>query len=335
MTTILTVCYAAAGEAVGRSALELLAGARQLTEKLGGGSVQAVLLGAGVDGQAEALVRHGADGVWVVDHPRLQDPEVEAALAALERIIVQVAPDVALFSNDLLGGEIAPRLAYRLGAGIITDCTGFDVREEAGARTVRWLRPVYGSKAMAYMTVRGTFQVATMRSRAFDPLPDDSTRQGQVQAAGVDSSAPQDRVTLLEKIEEKQEGISLDQATIIVSGGRGIGGPEGFADLQKLADVLRAGVAGSRPAADSGWVPHSRLVGQTGKIVAPGLYIAVGISGAPQHMAGAGSSKFIVAINKDEEAPIFKVAHMGVVEEWQKVIPVFTAACERLIRGGG
>jgi electron transfer flavoprotein alpha subunit len=152
-----------------------------------------------------------------------------------------------------------------------------------------------------------------------------------VRAWAVDADAISSPVTLIEKIQQAEEGVSLDQAQIVVSGGRGMGGPEGFVVLDKLAKILGAAVAGSRVAADAGWVPHSRLVGQTGKIVAPRLYIAVGISGAPQHMAGAGSSKTIVAINKDEDAPIFKAAHVGLVAEWQQVIGAFTEACKKLM----
>jgi electron transfer flavoprotein alpha subunit len=249
----------------------------------------------------------------------------------LEQIVRQVAPSVVLFPNDLLGGEIGPRLAYRLKVGIVTDCIGFEVKTDTGAPASRWLRPTYGGKAMAYMTAQGALQIATIRSRAFELPQPDPARQGEVRAWVVDIGASPSSVTLLEKIQQAEEGVSLDQAQIIVSGGRGMGGPEGFVVLEKLAKILGAAVAGSRPAADSGWVPHSRLVGQTGKIVAPRVYIAVGISGAPQHMAGAGSSKTIVAINKDEDAPIFKAAHIGVVGEWQQVIGAFTETCQKLM----
>ena len=147
----------------------------------------------------------------------------------------------------------------------------------------------------------------------------------------VDVDSISSPVLLVERTREEMEGISLDQAQIIVSGGRGMEDEEGFSVLERLAETLGAAVGGSRPAADLGWVPHSRLVGQTGKIVAPNLYIAVAISGAPQHMAGAGSSNTIVAINKDEDAPIFKVAHVGVVDEWQNVIPALTTACKEML----
>ena len=186
---------------------------------------------------------------------------------------------------------------------------------------------------MAYMVAGGPMQLATIRSRAFEPLPADPGRQGQVQALEIDVDSISSQVSFLEEIQEKIEGISLDQAQIIVSGGRGMGNAGGFSALRDLAGVLGAAVGGSRPAADLGWVPHSRLVGQTGKIVAPNLYIAVAISGAPQHMAGAGASKTIVAINKDEDAPIFKVAHIGIVDEWENVLPALSAACRAVLNG--
>jgi len=139
------------------------------------------------------------------------------------------------------------------------------------------------------------------------------------------------RVSLVEEVREEVEGISLDEAEIVIGGGRGIGDPEGFSELETLAQILEGAVGSSRPPADSGWVPHGKLIGQTGKIVSPNLYIAIGISGAPQHMAGISSAKTIVAINKDEDAPIFKVAHLGVVDNWRQVVPALIRACRELV----
>jgi len=331
MTNILAVCFGmgtAFAKELPHAALEVLAASRQLAHKLGSSNVQAALLGPDVEEHAETLVHHGADQVFITSHPRLQYHEADAILGALETIVQRLSPDVILFPHDeLCGGNVAPRLAYRLGTGIVTDCVGFEVEGDA----IRWLRPVYGGKAMAYMVASGPVQLATTRSRAFEPLPADPARQGQVQTLEIDVDPISSPVSLVERTQEEIEGISLDQAQIIVSGGRGMEDEEGFSVLEDLAKILGAGLGGSRPAADLGWVSHSRLIGQTGKIVAPNLYIAVAISGAPQHMAGAGSSKTIVAINKDEDAPIFKVAHVGVVDEWQNVIPSLTAACKEIL----
>lgn len=329
MTSILSFCTASAEE-IPQVALEVLAAGRQLGHKLGNGNVQAILLGPRVEDHGQILVHHGADEVFVVSHPRLQHHEAGTILETLETIIQRLSPDVVLFPHDeLSGGNLGPRLAYRLGAGIVTDCTGFEVEGE----TIRWLRPVYGGKAMAYMVASGPVQLATMRALAFEPLPADPTRRGRVQALEIDVASISPRVLLVDRIavEEESEGPSLDRADIIVSGGRGMESKESFAILRELANVLGAAVGGSRPAADLGWVPHSHLVGQTGKIVAPSLYVAVAISGAPQHMTGAGSAKTIVAVNKDQDAPIFRVAQIGVVDEWQNVIPTLIEECERIV----
>jgi len=332
MTDILAFCTvtngAASGKELPRAVLEVLAAGRELADKLGDSKLQAALLGPDVEGHAKALIHHGADEVLVLSHPRLEYHEADVMLGTMEAIVKQSSPDVILSPHDDLGGgNVAPRLAYRLGTGIVTDCTGFEVEGDA----IRWLRPVYGGKGMAYMVASGPVQMATVRSRAFEPLPPDPARQGQVQTLEIDVDSISAPVSLVEKTQEEEEGVSLDQAQIIVCGGRGMEDTEGFSALDDLAETLGAAVAGSRPAADMGLVPHSRLVGQTGKIVAPNLYIAVAISGAPQHMAGAGASKTIVAINKDEDAPIFKLAHVGIVDEWQNIIPSFNKACKELL----
>jgi electron transfer flavoprotein alpha subunit len=267
-----------------------------------------------------ALIQHGADQVFVVEAPKLDRLEEDILLRAVEAAVEQLAPDVVIFPHDeRSGGNVAPRLAYRLKTGIITDCSDFDVKDGG----VRWMRPVYGGKATAVMTATGPLQLATMRALSFEPLPADASREGTVQSLDVDLEAFSPQVPVVDVIVEEAalEGPSLDRADIIVSGGRGMGDEEGFQYIKELAGVLDAAVGGSRPAADTGWVPHSRLVGQTGKIVAPNLYIAVGISGAPQHMSGAGSSRTIVAINKDEDAAIFRQAHVGVIDEWEDVLP--------------
>ena len=328
MTNVLVFCFVSEA-GISRASLEVLAAARRLKDELKDGKVQALLLGADVTAHGETCVHHGADEVFTVSHDRLQSYATDVILGVLETAVEELSPGVVLFPHDDLGSEMGPRLAYRLKAGIITDCSGFEVKGDA----IRWLRPVYGGKGMAYMSADGSVQLATMRSRSFEPLPADPARQGSVKTLELDVDALSSPIALVERIQEEMEGISLDQAQIIVSGGRGMEDEEGFAVLAELAETLGAAVGGSRPAADMGLVPHSRLVGQTGKIVAPQLYVAVAISGAPQHMAGAGASKTIVAINKDEDAPIFKVAHIGVVDEWQNVIPGLTAVCKEMLNG--
>jgi electron transfer flavoprotein alpha subunit len=329
MTKILTFCTASAGT-FPRSSLEVLAAGRQLASRVGTGHVQALLQGPDVEAYGEPLLHRGADEVFIVNHSRLQYHEADVMLGVLEEVVRLLSPNVVLLPHDeLAGGNLGPRLAHRLGAGIVTDCTGFEVEGDA----IRWLRPVYGGKAMAYMVCSGPVQLATTRARAFEPLPADPARQGQIQNLEINVDSSPSAVSLVERTQEEMEGISLDQAQIIVSGGRGMGDKEGFSVLEDLAEILGAAVGGTRAAADMGWILHSQLIGQTGKIVGPNLYIAVAISGAPQHMAGAGSSRTIVAINKDEDAPIFKVARIGLVGRWQDVIPAFTKTCKELLSG--
>jgi electron transfer flavoprotein alpha subunit len=300
--------------------LEALAAAGRLAEALGDQEVQALLTGSGVTEHGASLIKRGADEVLVVDDPRLESLDGELVLEVVERAVDEVSPEIVIFPHtDVSGGHVAPRLARRLETGIVTDCTGFEVEDGA----IQWVRPVYGGKAMAVMTATGPVQLATMRSLAFEPLEADELREGDVRELAVDLEGVEMAVPIVDTIVEEEafEGPSLDRADVIVSGGRGMGDEENFERVKELARALDAAVGGSRPAADSGWVPHSHLVGQTGKIVAPQLYIAIGISGAPQHMSGAGSAKTIVAINKDEDAPIFKAAHVGVVDEWENVLP--------------
>lgn len=317
--SILTLC-AASREELPPASLEALAAARHLSDELGEGEVYTLLVGSGVEDHADTLIQRGADTVFVVDDVKLEDHQAELVLGTVEQAVDQFSPDVVIFPHDQLsGGHVAPRLARRLKTGIVTDCTGLEVQDSS----IRWLRPVYGGKAMAYMIATGPIQMATMRALAFEPLEPDASREGATEALDVDLDALSVQVPVVDQLVEEEEfaGRSIDRADVIVSGGRGMGDEEGFENVKELAEALDAAIGGSRPAADNGWVPHSHLVGQTGKIVAPQLYIAIGISGAPQHMSGAGSAKTIVAINKDEDAPIFKAAHVGVVDEWENVIP--------------
>lgn len=325
MIDILTFCFVAGDEVPG-GVLEVIAAARRLAQEVAGGRVQALLLGPDVGAHASTLIQCGVDDVFMAEHGCLQPHQATQILRVLEEFARQRAPAVIVLPHDDLGSEVGARLAYRLDADIVPDCTNFKV--EGGV--IHWLKPVYGGKAMAAMVCSRSPQLATIRARAFEPLPADGTRQGTVVRVRVNPEPPSP-VALVSTIREESEGIGLDQAQVVVAGGRGMGSAEGFTALAELADVLGAAVAGSRPAADLGWIPHSRLLGQTGKIIAPDLYLAVAISGAPQHMAGAGASRTIVAINKDPDAPIFNVAHLGVVDEWQNVVPALTAACRELV----
>jgi electron transfer flavoprotein alpha subunit len=324
MVNILTLCFAF-GEELPRQALETISAARLVAGKMLDGRVQTLLIGPEADRFINSLIHYGIDELFVVANSHYQPQETAPILKVIEKFVRGRSPDVILLPHDNLGSEIGARLAYRLKASISSDCTGFKV--ENGI--LHWQKPVYGGKALAYMVSGDGLRLATIRPRAFELLPPDEGRHSKLERIEVEADMPSP-IVLVETIREEMEGVSLDQAQVVVSGGRGMGSAEGFVVLEELAKVLGAAVGGSRPAADLGWIPHSRLLGQTGKIAAPDLYLAVGISGAPQHMAGAGASKTIVAINKDADAPIFKIAHLGIVDEWQNVIPALTEACREI-----
>jgi electron transfer flavoprotein alpha subunit len=259
-----------------------------------------------------------ADTVITADHPQLAQYNPEAYLAALTSVIKPLAPQAVLLGNDTYGQEIAARLAHRLGGSAAGDAVA--VHAEGGK--LRVTRGVYGGKATAVIELEKSPGVVWVRARAIEPADAAGRSAGEVQAATLDLAEP--KVKVVERHEEAKSGARLEDAQVIVSGGRGLGGPEPFTELQKLADVLGAQMAASRAACDAGWVPPSWQVGQTGKKVAPELYLAIAISGASQHIMGIADSKVICAINRDADAPIFKHCSFGLVEDYQKVVGPLT-----------
>jgi electron transfer flavoprotein alpha subunit len=221
-------------------------------------------------------------------------------------------------------------LAYRLGSGIAQDCT--DVSADSDSRRVTATRPVYGGNAMAKFTFADNDpQVVIMRLKAFEAAAPDSSRTGEVIEFEVSLDESDIKSKLVETVKEESEGVRLEDASVIIGMGRGLGGPEPFSQLEELAKVFNGAVGASRAVCDAGWLDHSYQIGLTGKTVTPDVYITVGISGASQHMAGCSSSKNIVAINKDGDANIFKEASFGVVGDWEKVLPAFTATARELL----
>ena len=228
------------------------------------------------------------------------------------------------------GKEIGPRLAFRLGAGLAQDCIRVGV--DTGTGRVVATRPVYGGSAMAAVTFPGDgLQVAIMRGRAYEPPAPDASGTGDIVPLSVDLEASPSRVRNIRTVAQASEGVRLEDADIVVAGGRGLGGPEPFELLGQLTDVLGGAMGASRAACDAGWIDHSYQVGLTGRTIAPNVYITVGISGASQHMAGCSGARHIVAINKDREANIFKDASYGVVGDWQAVIPSFMETVRELV----
>ncbi len=307
---------------------ELLGCGRKLATDLGQ-PVSAVLIGSGAGGFARQTIDFGADKVYVIDDPLLADYQTDTYLNVMEKVIKQVEPQIVLLSQTALGRDLAPRLAFRLGTIATMDC----INVEIDLQTKRLLptKPVYGGNARAVYIYDNDPQIATVRAKAVSALAPDPARKGEVIsfAAGLDPSAI--RTKVVRKVKEEVQGVKLEEAPVVISGGRGIGGNEGFKELETIAKLLKGAVGASRPACDSAWIPDTAQVGLTGKIVTPDLYIAVAISGSSQHMAGCSGAKVIVAINKDPEANIFKEARYGVVGDWKKILPAFKQKLQELL----
>ncbi len=311
---------------VRKATLEALAEAKRLAGE-SGGSVAAVLLGAAGAGEALRLSQHGADRVVHVEGAALAAYAPEAYAEAVKAAVASLKPEALFFSATAQGKDLAPRVAARLRVGLAPDCVGF--AWEGGALTAR--RPIYAGKAFAKVAWNAARpMIASIRPNSFAPLPPDTSRQAAVESIALGDVKVRARVTGTEK--SAGEMLDLTEATVIVSGGRAMQGPENFELLRKLCSVLGATLGASRAAVDAGWIDHSYQVGQTGKVVNPTLYFAIGISGAIQHIAGMSSSRTIVAINKDKDAPIFKLATYGVVGDLYQVVPALTEELARVMK---
>ena len=306
---------------------ELLAAGRALLQGLEG-ELTAGLIGHDLAAAVAGTLEAGAERVYTVDDALLEDSPAELCLNALAGICQTAAPEVLLFARSAWGRELAPRLAGRLGVGLLQDC--LEVGIEPGSGRLTALRPVYGGNFLARVRCAASPQIAVLRSQAYEPLAPDPNRQGDVVVVPVDLDASQSRVRVVRRVRHEHPGVSLTEARVVISGGRGLGGPEPFRDLEELAGMLEAAVGASRAAVDAGWVPGHWQVGLTGVTVTPELYLTVGISGASQHMAGCSGAKVIVAINTDAEAPIFREARYGIVGDWQAVLPAFMEAVRSL-----
>ncbi|HFC11404.1 MAG TPA: electron transfer flavoprotein subunit alpha/FixB family protein [Anaerolineae bacterium] len=289
-----------------------------------GADVTAVIFGSAGDDIAEQAFAYGADQAIVCDDDTLDDGLIEMAGPLMVEILQEHEPDVFLAGGSITGGDLCAWVAYDLDAGYIADVNGLRVADDKIFAT----HPVYVGKLLSEAFVSDGIQIISTRNRAFAAFEPTEDAEGDIDYA--DPVVDEDDVsTAVEGMEEKSGGVSLTEATIIVSGGRGVGGPEGFAPVKKLADTLGGALGSSRAAVDAGWIPYAHQVGQTGKVVSPDLYIACGISGAIQHQAGMNTSKVIVAINKDKDAPIFKLARYGVVGDLFEIVPALTAEFEQ------
>ncbi len=312
------------------TAREVLAAGRKVADDLAE-ELSIGLLGVSLEGPSQQAIAHGADKVYSVTNPALGQYQVDLFLSAMESLCKEADPSVILIGRTNEGRELAPRLAFRLGVGLAQDC--LEISVDPSTKNLLANRPVYGGNAVAVVSCNYSPQMAAIRPKVYEPLEADSSRPGQVVSFPVELDPSQARTTLVDTVMEAAEGIKLEDARIVISGGRGLGGPEPFKDLEELAGLLGAGLGASRAAVDSGWVPASYQVGLTGKTITPDLYITIAISGASQHMAGCSGAKVIVAINKDPEANIFKEARYGVVGDWEKVLPALTATVRELTQG--
>ncbi len=315
-------------EELGATASELLAVGRRLADSLGE-ELAIGLLGDTLDVPSQQAIAQGAEKVYAVNHPLLAEYQPDLYIAAMEALCRDVDPRVVLVARTNEGRELAPRLAFRLGVGLAQDC--LEVSIDTASKSLLANRPVYGGNAIAVVSCDRTPQIAAIRPKAYEPMEPDQSRQGQIVSFPVELDPSQAKTQVIETVKEEAAGVKLEDARVVVSGGRGLGGPEPFVGLEDLARLLGGAVGASRAAVDSGWVPSSYQVGLTGKTITPDLYITVAISGASQHMAGCSGAKVIVAINKDAEANIFKEARYGVVGDWERVVPALTAALRELV----
>jgi electron transfer flavoprotein alpha subunit len=309
---------------------ELLGKAQELSKKLNC-QVSGVLIGNKMEDQLDELIFCGADNIYLVEAPELANFQDEPYTNILVELINKYKPEIFLCGATNIGRSLISRVAIKIKAGLTADCTGLDI--DPGKKILLQTRPAFGGNIMAtIISPNYRPQMATVRHKVFAPMAADKRRKGKVIKESFDSRLYFSRTKLLDIVEEVESLINLSEADIIVSGGRGMGGPENFKILEELAHVLGAAVGSSRAAVDAGWMPYSHQVGQTGRTVAPKIYFACGISGQIQHLVGMQSSKIIVAINKDPDAPIFKVATYGIVGDLFTIVPALTKKFKETLR---
>ena len=305
---------------------ELIGKARELANDLGQ-DVVAVLMGSGVEAVAGDLAKAGADKVIVVDDPMLAEYVTEPYAKATTAVIKANDPEIVLFGASSIGRDLAPRVSARIHTGLTADCTKLEIDPET--KLLNMTRPAFGGNIMAtILCADHRPQMATVRPGVMQAL-ESCDKVGEVEKFAVEFTPADMNVEICEVVKTDKKSVDITEAKILVSGGRGLGSAEGFAQLKDLADVLGGEIAASRAAVDSGWIEKDRQVGQTGKTVRPDLYVACGISGAIQHAAGMEESEFIVAINKEESAPIFGICDLGIVGDLNKIVPKLTEALKK------
>jgi electron transfer flavoprotein alpha subunit len=305
-------------------AFEMLGVGAELAAALGG-TVEAALLGSGLGELPNMLAEYGATKVYVADDEGLAAYSSEGYTDTLAAFVGKVEPTIILVGATAMGKDLGPRLAARLGVGLASDCTALEID---GGRLMA-TRPIFAGKALAKVKLNGNPQMATVRPNVLAaPEPDAGATATVEPVAALTGNV---RAMVVDIVGAGEGEIDVAEADIIVTGGRGVGGPEGFAPVRSLAKTLGAAVGASRAAVDAGWIEHAHQVGQTGKTVTPNLYIACGVSGAIQHLAGMKTSKAIVAVNKDPDAPIFNVANYGIVGDLFEVVPLLEKELQALL----
>jgi len=327
---VMVFCEQKKGE-IQSVAYELLGKGRELADKLGE-EVCGVLLGNKVKSQAEDIIIRGADKVYVIDNEKLSHYQNEPYTNALVEIIKKYKPSIVLCGATSIGRSLISRVAVKIYAGLTADCTDLDIDKERGL--LLQTRPAFGGNIMAtIVTPHCRPQMATVRHKVMKEAPVDNSRKGEIIVKDLDGKLLESNSKLIDFVEEIEETVNIAEADIIVSGGRGLKGPENFKLIEELAKVLGGAVGASRAAVDAEWISYSHQVGQTGRTVCPKIYIACGISGQIQHLIGMQSSRIIVAINKDSNAPIFDVATYGIAGDLFEVVPLLTRQFKKLKQG--
>ncbi len=307
-----------------KSSLEILSEARRTADGLKT-EAAAVLAGTGMEGLAAELASYGASKVYLLENVSLERYSSQDYAAGLADLVKKLSPAAVFFSATAMGKDLAPRLAARLGVGLASDCTILSLKDGQ----LEFTRPIFAGKALLTFRLTSSPQVVSLRPNIFPLTP--TAAAGEVIRETVQIPAARARGEVAEVLQEAGGEIDVSEADIVISGGRGMKGPENFELLREISALIpRSAVGASRSAVDSGWIGHQHQVGQTGKTISPNLYLAFGISGAIQHIAGMSSSKVIVAVNKDPDAPIFKVADFGVVGDLFQVIPLLKEELKKL-----
>lgn len=309
-------------------AYELIGKAHELSESLNE-KVVALLLGYKVADQANELIAAGADKVICIDDERLENYLTEPYTQALTQVIVEKKPSIILIGATTIGRDLGPRVSARNTTGLTADCTKLAISDET--RMLMMTRPAFGGNLMAtILCANNRPQMSTVRPGVMCKLPKDTNRTGEIETMTVNFDESKFKVKLVKKVKEDKGRIDITEANVLISGGRGVGCKEGFDKLQSLANVINAEVSSSRAMVDAGVMTQDRQVGQTGKTVRPNLYMACGISGAIQHLAGMEESDLIISINKDKFAPIFQVSDLGIVGDVNKIVPLLTEKLKQI-----